>query len=80
VLSKKVCRMCVAEMAGKPVMFSPHDTAAAKWRGWDEDDDRRWKSGIVACRRWPSEVPPKRKGKPPRWCRYALEHAVSEKP
>ena len=78
-LSKRVCKSCVASKAGKSIIGFRDEGAVARFSKWDEDDDKRWKKGIVVCRFWPTPIFPKTKEDPPKWCEYAMEHFVTSK-
>lgn len=81
-LTKRVCKACVNAMAGKAVYGFRDEGAAAKWRGWDDHDEKRWRKGIVMCRVMHEfhALETSRKEAPPKWCKYACEQVVSEKP
>jgi len=68
-LNKDICIRCCNE--------TPDDHIGK----WDESDEDLWEDGEVMCR---GVVTPKSKecvgtvkDKPPKWCKYALEHVVS---
>jgi len=68
-LVKDICKRC---------LDTTEDWNGAS--GWTDDDDRRWNErGIVWC---PVETtyrgdPAKVNERPPKWCKYQLEHMLS---
>jgi hypothetical protein len=66
-LSVKVCEACVAARRSK----------AGSLYGWEGSYDLVMLPGTVKCRsKWLSAS----RSKPPAWCGFKLEHAVSREP
>ena len=92
-LNKTVCQACINTMAHKPIeegqiveypppdwlhqAIDSGDAFKPKFGGWSGLDESFWHEEIVKCRVIPA-AKTDINGKPPRWCRYAMEHIVCE--
>ena len=67
-LNKDVCRYCI----DRNKEWSTHRN-----RVWNGNDESRWKIDTVACGFATERNISNILGKPPEWCKFVLEHTVS---
>jgi hypothetical protein len=74
-LDKRVCRICINEHRADTNTLGglPRECFL-----WNDGDEYGWSHGLTVC--CGSEMMADVTRPPPKWCRYSLEHVVSEKP
>jgi hypothetical protein len=77
-LNQAICRQCINAMAELPIYVD--DAKGLTWREWNEGDIEAWeKDKMVHCRLLPAlTCLISINGLPPKHCKYAVEHVVSE--